>query len=107
MPYRTLAEIFADKIVVVQNPKVKLTLSADDWELLGRYNDTGRFANRENVAVALNDQISEAINTSANMEEAFKRCSSILTRHSDYGAADTEGREMLETIFELTYGQDF
>lgn len=107
MPYRTLAEIFADKITVVHNPKVKLTLSADDWGLFYDEDMGPQASNRDNVAVALNDQVSEAINTSATVEEAFKRCSSILTRHSDYGAADTEGRDMLETIFEMTYGKEW
>jgi hypothetical protein len=33
MPYRTLEEIYAEKITVVSNPQVTLTLTADDWEL--------------------------------------------------------------------------
>ena len=104
MAYQTLADIYASKITVVTNPQVTLSLTADDWELYGDYDDTGRYANRENVAVALNDQISNAINTSKNRTEAYGRCSSILDRYSDSGASDTEGRYVLDTILKLAYG---
>jgi hypothetical protein len=57
--------------------------------------DTGRYAARENVAVALNERIANAINTSQNRGEAYRRCVSILERYSDMGAADTEGRYVL------------
>ena len=102
MPYRTLKEIYAEKITVVSNPQVTLTLTADDCEL---YNDdTGRYAARENVAVALNERIANAINTSQNRGEAYRRCVSILERYSDMGAADTEGRYVLGTILKLAHG---
>ena len=110
MPYRTLKEIYAEKITVVSNPQVTLTLTADDWEL---YSDSTLCSQghanletmwREPVAVALNDQIANAINTSQNRDEAYRRCVSILERYSDTGAADTEGREVLYDILELTYG---
>jgi hypothetical protein len=81
MPYRTLEEIYAEKITVVSNPQVTLTLTADDWEL---YNDdTGRYAARENVAVALNERIANAINTSQTVARhiggAFRFLSGIAT----------------------------
>ena len=107
MPYRTFDEIFEDKVTVVSTPQVTLTLSADDWELYSdsdSYEDTRLYANREIVAVALNDQISNAINTSPHRSEAFTRCICILERYRESGAADTEGREVLWTIFKLTYG---
>jgi hypothetical protein len=107
MPYRTLTEIFADKVTVVNNPQVTLTLSADDWALYSdsdSYENTRLYANREIVAVALNDQISNAINTSPHRSEAFTRCICILERYRESGAADTEGREVLWDIFNLTYG---
>jgi PHD/YefM family antitoxin component YafN of YafNO toxin-antitoxin module len=107
MPYRTLTEIFADKVTVVNNPQVTLTLSADDWALYSdsdSYEDTRLYANREIVAVALNDQISNAINTSPHRSEAFTRCICILERYRESGAADTEGREVLWDILNLTYG---
>jgi thioredoxin-like negative regulator of GroEL len=104
MPYQTISDIYANKITVVSNPQVTLTLTADDWELYSDYDDTGRYAARENVAVALNERIANAINTSQNRDEAYRRCVSILERYSDTGAADTEGREVLYDIFELAYG---
>ena len=102
MPYRTLEEIYAVKITVVSNPQVTLTLTADDWQLYD--DDTGRYAARENVAVALNERIANAINTSQNRGEAYRRCVSILERYSDMGAADTEGRYVLGTILKLAHG---
>ena len=105
MPYRTLKEIYAEKITVVSNPQVTLTLTADDWELYSDdSDDTGRYAARENVAVALNERIANAINTSQNRGEAYRRCVSILERYSDMGAADTEGRYVLGTILKLAHG---
>jgi hypothetical protein len=104
MPYRTLSEIYAEKITVVHNPQVTLSLTADDWELYGDYDSTGRYANRENVAVALNEQIAYAINTSKNQGEAYRRCLSILERYSDAGANDTESRYVLGTILKLAHG---
>jgi hypothetical protein len=102
MPYRTLEEIYAEKITVTHNPQVKLTLDADDWAL---YDDFDNH-NRINVAVALNDRISNAINTSASRDEAFKRCLSILSLYSDGGAYDTEGRDTLYVVFNLVYGKN-
>lgn len=104
MPYQTISDIYAEKITVVSNPQVTLRLTADDWELYSDYDDTGRYANRENVAVALNEQIANAINTSQNRGEAYRRCVSILERYSDSGAADTEGRYVLGTILKLAHG---
>jgi hypothetical protein len=108
MPYRTLTEIFADKVTVVNNPQVTLTLSADDWALYSdsdSYENTRLYANRETVAGALNYQISNAINTSKHRSEAFHHCICILERYSESGAADTEGREVLWAILNLTYGE--
>ena len=110
MPYRTLKEIYAEKITVVSNPQVTLTLTADEWQL---YSDSTLCSQghanletmwREPVAVALNDQIANAINTSPHRSEAFHRCICILERYRESGAADTEGREVLYDILELTYG---
>jgi hypothetical protein len=100
--YQSLTNLYEDKITVVSNPQVTLTLNADLWGLYG--DDTGRYANRETVAVALNDQISNAINTSKHRSEALHRCIFILERYSESGAADTEGRDVLYIILKLAYG---
>lgn len=94
-----------EKIKVVNKPSVTLSLSADDWSLYDDYDGTGRYANRDNVAVALNEYIAEAINTSKDRTEALRRCMSILDKYSESGCADTEGRYMLEDIFKATYGR--
>lgn len=98
--------MLTQKITVVNQPKISLKLTADDWELYSDYDDTGRYANRENVACALNDFISEAINTSEDMKRAFNRCLSILQKYSDSGANDTEGRSVLNFIFQQAYGKE-
>jgi hypothetical protein len=104
--FRSLVELAGDKISVVNKPSVKLSLSADDWALYGGYDDAPEeYANRDNVAVALNDYIAEAINTSQSRSEAVRRCLSILDKYSDSGCDDTEGRVMLEIIITAAYGQ--
>lgn len=93
------------KIKVDRKPVVTLGLNADDWALYGDHDGTGCHANRESVAVALNDYISDAINTSDDRTHALKRCRSILDKHSDSGADDTEGREVLSMIFTAAFGK--
>jgi hypothetical protein len=100
--YQSLTNLYEDKITVVSNPQVALSLTADDWGLYD--DDTGRYANREAVAVALNDQISNAINASKHRSEALHYCTFILERYSESGAADTWGRDVLYIILKLAYG---
>lgn len=103
--YQSLVQLAADKITVTNKPVVSLSLSADDWALYGGYDDApAKYSGRDNLAVALNEWISQAINTSENRSEAMRRCLSILDKHSDMGCDDTEGRTMLEIIMTAAYG---
>jgi hypothetical protein len=103
--YRSTAEIIGEKISVVNRPSVKLSLSADDWALYDDHSDKGRYAHRENVAMGLNDYIANAINTSDDRAQAFKRCKALLEKHSYMGCNDTEGQVVLEIIMTSAYGQ--
>jgi hypothetical protein len=102
--YRSTAEIIGEKISVVNRPSVKLSLSADDWALYDDYDNTGRYANRDNVATGLNDYIANAINTSNDRAQSFKRCKALLEKHSYMGCNDTEGQVVLEIIMTSAYG---
>ena len=72
--------------------KVRLTLTADDWEL---YHIVGRNA----AARALNMKIAAALNS--NDRVAASRA---LTAHSEHGADDTEGHCMLREIIRKLEG---
>ena len=100
MPYRTEAQIYEDlgKIEVISNPQVRLSLTADDWQL---YDGTG-YEGRDRVAEALNRGIVEVINDTEGRKP--DRCYNVLHKWSHYGAADTEGYDMLDTIFSTVFG---
>ena len=100
MPYRTEAQIYEDlgKIEVVSNPQVRLFLTADDWQL---YEGTG-YEGRDRVAEVLNCDIATIINDTE--VHKGRRCANVLDQWSHYGAADTEGHEMLSTIFSAVFG---
>lgn len=99
MPYRTEAQIYEDwgKIEVISNPQVRLSLTADDWQL---YDGMG-YEGRDSVAEALNRGIVEVINDTYGRK--MGRCSNVLDQWSHYGAADTEGYDMLDTIFSTVF----
>ena len=100
MPYRTEAQIYEDlgKIEVISNPQVKLSLTADDWQL---YDGTG-YEGRDRVAEALNCDIAKVINDTDGQK--MDRCANVLGKWSHYGAADTEGYDMLDTILNAVFG---
>ena len=100
MPYRTEAQIYEDlgKIEVISNPQVRLFLTADDWQL---YEGTG-YEGRDRVAEVLNCDIAKVINDTDGQK--MDRCSNVLGQWSHYGAADTEGYDMLDTILNATFG---
>lgn len=72
--------------------KVRLTLTADDWEL---YHIVGRNA----AARALNMKIAAALNS--NYKGAAFR---VLAEYAEYGADDTEGHHMLQCIIRKLEG---
>lgn len=93
MTYRT-----ENKIEVISNPQVRLFLTADDWQL---YSGTG-YEGRDHVAEVLNCDIAKVINDTDGRK--MDRCANVLGQWSHYGAADTEGYDMLRTIFSTVFG---
>lgn len=77
--------------------RLTLNLTADDWQLY--HSIVGKDA----AAADLNKQIAEAINNSSNAKEARVKCDPVLRKHEKFGAADTEGFEMLEHILEEVF----
>jgi hypothetical protein len=96
--YRTFEQIFSDRIQVKHNPQVKLTLTADDWQLYG-------CERRDIAARTMNQQIADAIHCAGSRSRAYMECQRILKRWEEFGAADTEGWAMLDYIFCTVYGE--
>lgn len=71
-----------------------LNLSADDWQLYG-------LEGREEVAQQLNRELEERINKAETRRE-FKH-GDLLSKHSDFGASDSEGFAMVEHILNKVY----
>lgn len=75
-------------------PKVKLTYTADQWEL---YDKPGR----GNVAIKLNHGMEARIHLAPTRRE-FK-LGDLLDKHAAFGAADSEGYRMVEYILDKAY----
>ena len=103
MEYKEHPSVFvdADKIQVTSNPQVRLFLNADDWQL---YSDLG-YEGRDRVAEVLNCDIAKVINDTEGKK--FRRCTNVLGQWSHYGAADSEGYDMLRIIFYSVFGENY
>lgn len=91
-------------VYVKRNPVIKLSLTADDWQLYSGDD----YPCRDSVAVGLNRGIEDVLNTSDNFyskEEKIKKCNALLATYSTYGAADSEGYAVLHTILCEFYGR--
>jgi hypothetical protein len=99
--YRTYEQIFSDRIQVKHNPQVKLEFTADDWQL---YDGEG-YERRDVAARVMNEQIANAIHGAGSRSRAYMECQRILQRWDEFGAADSEGWQMLDYIFRTVYGE--
>jgi hypothetical protein len=99
--YRTYEQIFSDRIQVKHNPQVKLEFTADDWQL---YDGEG-YERRDVAARVMNEQIANAIHVAKSKGQAYMICQKILQRWDEFGAADSEGWQMLDFIFRTVYGE--
>jgi hypothetical protein len=91
-------------VYVKRNPTIKLDLTADDWQLYSGDD----YPYRDSVTVSLNRGIEDILNTSSNFysrEEKIKKCNALLGAYSNYGAADSEGYAVLDTILCEFYGR--
>ena len=91
-------------ITVTRNPQIKLTLTADDWQL---YDDEDLPA-RVMVALDLNANIQRILNNTS-LPDRMKRqaCWNYLRMYDNYGASDSEGIAVLETIFSEFFGPSY
>lgn len=87
------------RIDVKRTVKIKLSLTADDWQLYGRHGDE-EYKEREDVARALNQAVELALNGPGPDHERVARAFRLLDQMTPrrFGAADTEGRGMLHEI---------
>ena len=87
---------------IVVTHQLKLSLTADQWEL---YSGEG-YENRDVEASKLNACIAHAINNSQTKQLASQRCHKYLTYWAYYGANDSEGWQMLDIILDSVYGDE-
>lgn len=83
-------------ITVTRNPQITLTLTADDWQLYGGED----YPSRDRVARDLNTSIQDILNDTFRTDSEKKQaCWEWLRLYDNYGASDTEGMAVLDTIF--------
>ena len=87
---------------IVVTHQLKLSLTADQWEL---YSGEG-MEGRDVAARQLNACIANAINDSQTKQQASQRCHKCLTNWAYYGADDSEGWQMLDIILSSVYGDE-
>lgn len=91
-------------ITVTRNPQIKLTLTADDWQLYSGIN----YSRRDIAARDLNANIQQTLNDpDRNDREKKQVCWNYLRMYDFYGASDTEGMAVLDTIFYEFFGPTY
>jgi hypothetical protein len=78
---------------------IKISYSADDWEL---YDIDGR----DRAADELNAGVAALMsNWPSKADVKWKEIETLLFNYVDYGAADSEGYQMVDYIFSKVYGE--
>jgi len=91
-------------ITVIRNPQIKLTLTADDWQLYSGI----EYPWRDSVAKDLNITLQNILNNKHKTDQEKKQdCWNYLRMYDNYGASDTEGMAMLDTIFCEFFGPTY
>jgi hypothetical protein len=85
-----------NNVFVTFTPSVYLTLTADQWAL---YHIPGR----DEAAQGLNRDVAQAINNALGPHDAHQGCERALDRYREYGAADTEGYNVMYSVMQLAY----
>lgn len=87
----------AEKLTV--RTTLQLNLSAKDWDLYSSMQGV------DEVATELNRLVEHAVNTSPRREIAAARISEALIKFDDFGATDTEPRQVVLSILKRCYPQ--
>jgi hypothetical protein len=91
-------------ITVTRNPQIKLTLTADDWQLFDDEDHPARVM----VALDLNANIQRILNNPGLTDTMkMQACWNYLRIYDNYGASDTEGMAVLDTIFSEFFGPTY
>ena len=91
-------------ITVTRNPQIVLTLTADAWQL---YDDED-YPLRDKVARDLNANIQQILNDFDRTDKEKKQaCWNYLRMYDSYGASDSEGMAVLDTIFSEFFGPEY
>jgi hypothetical protein len=109
-------------ITVTRNPQIKLTLTADDWQLFDDEDHPARdrvarglnaniqqiLSRRDIVAHDLNANIQQILNDFDRTDrEKMQACWNCLRMYDSYGASDSEGMAVLATIFSEFFGPEY
>lgn len=78
-------------------PTLQLSLTARDWDLYSSMPGV------EDAAVQLNRLVEHAVNTSPRREVAAVRISEALVKFDEFGATDTEPRQVALSILKRCY----
>ena len=91
------------KIQYHNGPAVSLNFDADDWQLYNAEDDV-EIMERDFVAMDLNHELEQRI-LHAPTRAQFQ-LGDMLEKHSNWGAADTEGRAHVNFVLDNVYGQE-
>ena len=93
------------KIQLLKGPTVRISASANDWNLYDA--DTlEQEQDRDFVADTLNKKIADIIATSPSRKEvSIKDIQMLLDGYSAWGAADTEGVNLVDSILDQVYSE--
>lgn len=78
--------------------RVKLSLSAGEWQLYSSMPGAKKAARSLNAAVA------KAINASADKRSGYQAACQAMVPFADFGAIDSEPRYVLQDIIDKVYG---
>lgn len=88
-------------IKITRNPQIVLTLTADDWQLYSGED----YPLRDRVARDLNANMQQILNDFDRTDSEKKlACWNYLRMYDNYGASDTEGMALLDTILCMFFG---
>jgi hypothetical protein len=86
-----------DQAKLSVRPTLQLSLTARDWDLYSSMPGV------EDAAVQLNRLVEHAVNTSPRREVAAVRISEALVKFDEFGATDTEPRQVALSILKRCY----
>ena len=88
----------AEKISIEKRHTAKLSLDGEDWSLFTASMDCAK------VAAALNEAFEKGVADTNGRAGTRRAVVAVMTSFADYGANDTEPRDMLEELLDRVFG---